>query len=346
MEPPERLGFGGGFPTSRVGVLAGPRRVVQGGLPNISLVVPVYNEEAAVPRFVERCAEVFAAAKFTYTIVFVDDGSLDSTPNLIDELANSRANVVAVHLSRNFGKEASLSAGLDFAVGDAVVPIDVDLQDPPEVVHEFVEHWLAGYDVVLGVREDRSSDAPLKRWSSRAFYQLMNRISDSPIPPDVGDFRLLDRRVVDVVRQIPDRSRFMKGLLSWAGFPTSRVRYVRPARSQGSSSWSPWRLWNFALDGVTGFSTVPLRMWTYVGFVIAAACLAYAVGITGLALAGGVQVSGYASLLVSVLFIGSVQLISIGLVGEYLARLMKESKGRPVYVVDRLAFQGEEDPWT
>jgi hypothetical protein len=219
---------------------------------------------------------------------------------------------------------------------DAVVPIDVDLQDPPSVVLQFLDRWRQGFDVVLGRRSDRSSDSRLKRLSANAFYRVINSISDTPVPSDVGDFRLMDRRVVQVILDLPERSRFMKGIFAWVGFSTTSVEYVRPPRAAGTSSWSPWRLWNLALDGITGFSSVPLRVWTYVGVLLAAACLAFSALVVALSLAGKVDVSGYASLIVAVLLVGSIQLISLGLLGEYMGRLMTESKRRPAYIVDEV----------
>ncbi len=272
----------------------------------------------------------------------MDDGSTDDTGNSLDLLARSRGDVTVIHLSRNFGKEAALSSALDYVDADAVVPIDVDLQDPPEVVLQFVDAWRQGSDVVLGRRSDRSSDSILKRWSAGGFYAVINAISDTRVPSDVGDFRLMDRRVVEVVRALPERNRFMKGLFAWVGFSTATVDYARSPRSAGGTSWSSWKLWNFALDGITGFSSVPLRVWTYLGLLIAAGCLAFSALIIVLQVTGNVTtISGYASLIVAVLFIGSIQLMSLGLVGEYIARLMAEAKRRPVYVVDDIV-QGDD----
>ena len=280
---------------------------------------------------------------FTPHYLFVDDGSTDDTGECLNQLSRSRGDVTVIHLSRNFGKEAALSSAFDY-VGvdaDAVVPIDVDLQDPPEVVLEFVEEWRKGSDVVLGRRSDRSSDGILKRWSAGAFYAVINSISDTPVPSGVGDFRLMDRRVVEVIRALPERNRFMKGLFAWVGFSTTTVDYVRSPRSAGGTSWSSWRLWNFALDGITGFSSVPLRVWTYLGVLIAAGCLAFSALVVVLQVTGNVNISGYASLIVAVLFVGSIQLMSLGLIGEYIARLMAEAKRRPVYVVDDVV-QGDD----
>lgn len=304
-------------------------------IPVVTLLIPVLDEVEAVPAFLAACETAFDGASFQVRYLFVDDGSSDGTGSLLDILARTRGDLEVIHLARNFGKEAALSAGLDHVDSDAVVPIDVDLQDPPDVVLRFVEAWRAGSDVVLGRRSDRSSDGRAKRWSARAFYSVINRISDTPVPHDVGDFRLMDRRVVTVMRHLPERNRFMKGLFAWVGFSPTTVDYSRAERSAGCSSWRPWKLWNFALDGITAFSSVPLRMWTYLGVLVAIGCLAFSTFIVLLQIAGRIHVSGYASLIVAVLFVGSIQLISLGLLGEYLARLLSEAKRRPLYVVDR-----------
>lgn len=319
---------------TRLGVSAPPPQP-RPPLPVITLLVPVLDEVNAIAVFIEACDGAFGGADFRVRFLFVDDGSTDGTAEVLDALGAARDDVDVLHLARNFGKEAALSAALDHVDSDAVVPIDVDLQDPPAVVTRFVAAWREGSDVVLGRRCDRSSDSRAKRWSAHAFYSVINRISESPVPHDVGDFRLMDRRVVTVMRQLPERNRFMKGLFAWVGFAPATVDYVRAERAAGCSSWRPWRLWNFALDGITAFSSVPLRVWTYVGVLIALACMAFSTFIVVLQLAGGIHVSGYASLIVAVLFVGSVQLISLGLLGEYLARVMSETKRRPLYVVDR-----------
>ncbi len=308
--------------------------------PTIALLVPVFNEAQAVGPFFEACDGAFTAADFIPHFLIINDGSTDSTRAVLDEVCQSRDDVTAIHLSRNFGKEAALSAAIDRVgtTADAVVPIDIDLQDPPEIVVEFVAMWRKGYDVVLGRRTDRSSDSRFKRWTAATFYGVINTISDTPVPSGVGDFRLMDRRVVEVVRALPERNRFMKGLFAWVGFTSTTVDYVRQARRDGTSSWNPWRLWNFALDGVTGFSSVPLRMWTYLGSLLAVGCLLFSAFIVALRLAGGIALGGYASLIVAVLFVGSVQLISLGLMGEYMARMMTEVKRRPVYVIDDVAL--------
>ncbi len=303
--------------------------------PLVSFVVPVFNEAPTVATFVESVGPVATAAGVRAEFVFVNDGSSDTTLAALFELQRRDRRVRIVNLSRNFGKEAALTAGLEASEGDVVVPIDVDLQDPPELLEPFLEKWRAGYDVVYGVRNDRGSDSFMKRWSARWFYRVFNAMAPTAIPANVGDFRLMDRRVVDAILAMEERSRFMKGLFAWVGFPSVGVPFDRPERSGGTSSWTPWRLWNFALDGITSFSTAPLRVWTYLGMLIASGCGVYAVIILTLALTGNVgDVPGYASLILVILFLGAMQLMSLGLIGEYLARVLTEAKKRPVFLVE------------
>ena len=338
--------MGGSSSGQRVGLgVRAPSAEPRSPHPVVVLLIPVFNEAASLQGFLEACDAVFTGAAASIRFLFVDDGSQDGTGAALDALAASRSDMTVIHLSRNFGKEAALSAGLDYADGDAVVPIDVDLQDPPGVVIQFIEQWRAGYDVVLGRRTDRSADSRFKRWTSQAFYRVVNAISDTPLPAGVGDFRLMDRRVIEVIKQVPERSRFMKGLFAWVGFRTAYVDYTRERRVAGTTSWGPWGLWNFALDGITSFSTFPLRIWTYLGAVIAAACIAFSALVVGLQVTGNVGISGYASLIVGVLFVGSVQLISLGLLGEYLARVTAETKHRPVYVIDQIHGESPTEAW-
>jgi polyisoprenyl-phosphate glycosyltransferase len=239
-----------------------------------------------------------------------------------------------VKLSRNFGKEAALTAGLRHASGDAVIPMDVDLQDPPEVIPDMVRRWLAGAKVVNARRADRSSDSRWKRWSARAFYNLINMASDERIPADVGDFRLLDRAAVDVINQLGEKARFNKGLFAWVGFRVDEVTYVREARDTGTSKWRVRGLWRLALDGITSTTTAPLRIWTYVGGVTALFAVGYAAVLIGRTLIFGADTPGYASLMVTVLMLGALNLISLGIMGEYVGRIAKEVRGRPIYVVE------------
>lgn len=300
----------------------------------ISLIVPCRDEAAAVDLFHRRvCAAIASIDGARFEFVWVNDGSRDGTLDRLRALVAEDPRVRVVDLSRNFGKEAAITAGLDAARGDAVIPIDADLQDPPELIPEMVARWRAGAEVVLARRADRRSDGWIKRTTASAFYRLQGRIGDIRIPDNVGDFRLMDRCVVDALKALPERCRFMKGIFAWVGFRTVTIDYVREPRSAGHSKFSGWRLWNFAIEGITGFSTVPLRVWTYVGSLIALAAFLYALYIVTRTLVHGIDVPGYASLLVFVLFLGGVQLIGIGVIGEYVGRIYLESKQRPLYVV-------------
>lgn len=303
----------------------------------ISLVVPCFNEGKSVAAFHAAVSEVARAMPhFDFEFLFVDDGSEDDTLQSLVWLRDQDSRVRVIELSRNFGKEAALSAGLDFAVGDAIIPMDADMQDPPALIPELVDVWVGGAEVVLARRADRRSDSFLKRVTARFFYRLHNRVSDIQIPENVGDFRLIDRVVVNALRRLPERQRFMKGLFAWVGFRTAVVDYVRPSRQLGQSKFSVLRLWSLAVEGITSFSAVPLKAWTYIGGIGAVSALCYAVFIALRTLILGVDVPGYASLFVAVLFLGSVQLVGIGVLGEYIGRIYMEAKGRPVYLVRQL----------
>ncbi len=311
------------------------------GRRTVSVVVPVYNEEQAIGPFLDELADVRERIAGTYggsidvEILFVNDGSRDATlARILEHQARDPA-IRAIDLSRNFGKEAALTAGLVEARGDAVVPLDVDLQDPPELIVEMIGRWLAGAMVVLARRADRSDEGAFKRSSARWFYTLHNRISDIRIPPDVGDFRLMDREVVEAVGQLPENRRFMKGIFAWVGFEPEYVDYKRRRRATGNSKFSGWRLWRFAVEGIAGFSEAPLVMWSYLGALISLMAIAYAIYVVVRTLIFGTDVPGYASLLVGVLFLGGIQLLSIGVLGEYVARVYSEVKRRPPYVVMR-----------
>jgi glycosyltransferase involved in cell wall biosynthesis len=304
------------------------------GHPLVSLVVPVFNEQAAIPVFLARVAAAVHLPGARLEVIFINDGSTDGTLAAILEIATARPDVKLVNLSRNFGKEAAMSAGLDHAEGDVVVLIDVDLQDPPELIVAFVEKWREGYDIAYGVRVSRRGDSRLKAATAGAFYTWFNRISDTPIPPNVGDFRLLDRRVVHALRALPERGRFMKGLFAWVGFPSVGVPFERPPRQIGVSTWNYWKLWNFAMEGMVSFSTAPLKIWTYVGGVLACCAVLYALIILIKVLVVGIDVPGYASLIVVLLTASALNLISLGMIGEYVGRLFVETKRRPVYIVE------------
>lgn len=301
--------------------------------PKLSLIVPVLNEEDAIDLFLDAIRPVMEQIGLSYEIIFIDDGSTDDTCVVIEARATSDARVCLLRLTRNFGKEAALTAGLDWSRGAAVIPMDVDLQDPPELIADFVKHWQGGYDIAYGQRVDRSSDGALKRMSAQAFYRIFNRLTRDRIEDNAGDFRLMDRRVVEATLLLRERNRFMKGLFAWVGFKAIAVPYSRPERAAGESKFSFWRLWNFALDGITSFSTVPLRIWTYLGMCVAGAAFAYMLYLIIRTLIFGADVPGYASLMVVMLMLGAVQLMSLGIIGEYLGRLYLEVKQRPIYLV-------------
>ncbi|EMD7610812.1 glycosyltransferase family 2 protein [Cronobacter sakazakii] len=299
----------------------------------ISLVVPVFNEEDTIPIFYKTVREYEPLKSFEVEIVFINDGSKDATESIINALAVSDHLVVPLSFTRNFGKEPALFAGLDHATGDAVIPIDVDLQDPIEVIPQLIERWRAGADVVLAKRTDRSTDGRLKRKSAEMFYKLHNKISNPQIEENVGDFRLMSREVVENIKQLPERNLFMKGVLSWVGGKTDVVEYVRAERVAGNTKFNGWKLWNLALEGITSFSTFPLRVWTYIGLFVSAMSFLYGGWMILDTLIFGNPVKGYPSVIVSVLFLGGVQLIGIGIMGEYVGRIYIETKKRPKYII-------------
>lgn len=306
----------------------------------LTLVVPVFNESETVSLFMECVKKVFDAFDWIgLDVVFVNDGSTDDTLERLLVLKNQYRNIRIVDLSRNFGKEAALTAGLKIASGHVVVPIDVDLQDPPELIIEMIQRWREGYDVVVGKRINRDSDSWAKRKSATLFYRIHNKISEPKIPENVGDFRLMDRSVIEALNELPESRRFMKGLFAWVGFRTTAVEYARPERIAGTTKFNGWRLWNFALEGITSFSTDPLRIWTYIGGVVASISFLFAIFMVLKILLYGVDVPGYASVVVAVTFLGGLQLVGIGVIGEYLGRSYIESKRRPVYLVRRVYGQ-------
>jgi glycosyltransferase involved in cell wall biosynthesis len=299
----------------------------------LSVVVPAYNEQEVLPEFHRRLAAVLDGLAVRAEIVYVNDGSSDSTWALLNTLRESDARVALVDLSRNFGKEIAMSAGLDHANGDAVVVIDADLQDPPELIPDMLRAWAEGFDVVLMRRKSRAQESWLKKATARAFYRAIGRMGTIDIPENVGDFRLLSRRAVAALRRFPERSRFMKGLFAWIGFPCREIEYDRDGRYAGETKWNYWRLWNFALEGITSFSVVPLKAASYVGFATALTAFAYGVYVIAKTLLYGDPVRGYPTLIVVVLFLGGLQLMALGIIGEYLARMFIEVKQRPLYLI-------------
>lgn len=296
--------------------------------------MPLYNEELGVDAFHSKLISVLDELPgFDFEIVCVDDGSTDGTLNKLIAIADADSRFHIIELSRNFGKEAALTSGIDFATGDAVIPIDADLQDPPDLMPQLIAEWTNGAEVVLARRTDRSTDSLLKRQSASLFYHLHNQLSPINIPANVGDYRLIDRIAIDALKQLPEQQRFMKGLFAWVGFKTSTIDYKRNARTHGRTKFSGWKLWNFALEGITSFSTAPLKLWTYIGGIGALFTFLYAIFIVTRTLIYGIDIPGYASLLVAVLFFGSLQLMSVGMLGEYIGRIYMETKKRPIYLV-------------
>ena len=308
----------------------------------LSLVIPVYNEVDAIGPFLQRIRAVLAPhPELQLELVFINDGSSDATLSCLLACQREDTRITVIDLSRNFGKEAALTAGLQAARGQVVVPLDVDLQDPPELIPAMVAKWREGYDMVLGHRVDRHADTWAKRSTAHWFYRLHNRLSQPRLPENVGDFRLMDRCVVEALLTLPESRRFMKGLFAWVGFRTTQIDYERAPRVAGTTKFNGWALWNFALEGVTSFSTTPLRIWTYLGLTVSLIAFTFAMLIVVRVLLYGVDVPGYASLMVAVSFLGGLQLIGIGVLGEYLGRTYLESKRRPVYLVRRIYRHGD-----
>ena len=312
-----------------------PSATRSGGHHSLSVVIPVYNEEPVLADFHGRLAAVLDKIPADAEIVYVNDGSRDGTLALLEELHRRDARVAVIDLSRNFGKEVAMSAGLDAANGDAVVVIDADLQDPPELIPDMIDAWRKGHDVVLMRRRSRMQESWLKKTTASLFYRAMGRIGTIQIPENVGDFRLLSRRAVEALRRLPERTRFMKGLFVWIGFPSTEIDYDRAGRHAGTTKWNYWRLWNFALEGITSFSVMPLKLASYVGLVTALFAFGYGVKVIVWTLLYGDPVAGYPTLIVVVLFLGGLQLMALGFIGEYLARMFIEVKQRPLYLVQR-----------
>ncbi len=302
--------------------------------PSITVVVPCYNEAAVLPAFHDRLRRTMDGIGLPWDVIYVDDGSHDATRAVIAALQRQDPHATILGLSRNFGKEAALTAGLDHASGDAVVVIDADLQDPPEIIADLVTVWQRGVDVVLARRRIRTGETWMKRKTAAAFYRLMRDIGQVSLPPDTGDFRLMSRRALDALGTLRERHRFMKGLFAWVGFPTETVLYDREPRHAGLSKWTYWKLWNLAIEGITSFTVLPLKIATYLGLLVAVLALLYGAMVTIRTLVAGSPVPGYPSLLVIILFLGGVQLITLGVMGEYLGRIFNETKQRPLYLVE------------
>lgn len=304
--------------------------------PLITLLIPCYNESSMITPFLEEMQSCLPQTDIRFEFLFVNDGSTDDTLDILKHKKKEGYAIRIIDLSRNFGKEASMTAGLIHAHGDAVIPIDCDLQDPPSLIAEMIKKWQLGYDVVLARRTSRKGDGFLKRFTAGLFYKFINRLSDHPIPEQVGDFRLMDRKVVDAINQLPERQRFMKGLFSWVGFKTTMITFERPHRHAGESKFSFWKLWNFALEGITSFTSFPLKLWSYVGGMIVLLAFIYAIWIITKTLYFGIDLPGYASIMTVILFLGGIQLISLGIIGEYIGRIYTETKQRPCFIIEEI----------
>ena len=303
-------------------------------MPQLTIVVPAYNESAVLRSFHQRLRKVLDELPLDCNVLYVDDGSRDDTWSIIASLVADDPRTGALKLSRNFGKEAALTAGLDAVVADAAVVIDADLQDPPELIPALVEQWRAGYDVVYATRSARAGESGLKRFTAAAFYRGMERLSDTTIPRDTGDFRLLSRRALDALGQLRERQRFMKGMFSWIGCRQTAVHYLREPRQAGATKWNYWRLAQLAIEGITSFSTAPLRLATWVGLASAGLAFVYGLWVLVHSLVYGDPVRGYPTLMLVILFLGGVQLLAPGVIGEYLGRSYAESKQRPLYFIE------------
>ena len=302
--------------------------------PLLSVVVPVFDEAQVLPLFHRRLAGAMQRLG-AWEVVYVDDGSQDETLRLLEALHAADPRVGVVSLSRNFGKEIATTAGLEHASGDAVIVIDADLQDPPEVIPELVAAWREGFDMVYAERRVRDGETWLKTSTAELFYRLMQHLGRVQLPRNAGDFRLMSRRAVDAVLQLREQHRFMKGLFAWVGFPAKAVPYDRAPRHAGRSKWNYWRLWNLAIEGITGFTVMPLKIATYVGLLVALLAVVYGAQVVVKTLLFGNPVAGYPSLMTVMLFLGGVQLVTLGVIGEYLGRVFNETKRRPLYLVER-----------
>ena len=312
--------------------------------PVFSVVIPMYNEAEIVGEMHRRLAAVMAELGATWEAIYVNDGSRDASLGVVGLLQHADSHIAVVNLSRNFGKEIATTAGLDHARGDAVIVIDADLQDPPEVIPRLVAAWRAGFDTVYAKRRLRDGDGWVKKATAAAFYRVMRNLGEVPLPENVGDFRLMSRRVVDAVQQMREQHRFMKGLFAWVGYPSTAVLYDRAPRAAGRTKWSLWKLWNLAIEGITGFSVGPLKLATYLGLAVALFAVVFGAQLILRTLIFGNPVAGYPSLMAVVLFLGGTQLVTLGIIGEYLGRVFNETKRRPLYLVERYTPSGVTVP--
>jgi polyisoprenyl-phosphate glycosyltransferase len=304
------------------------------GRPIFSVVVPAFNEAEGLADFHQRLVAAMEPLG-AWEAIYVDDGSDDTTRDMVEYLRRDDPRIALVSLSRNFGKEIATTAGLDHASGEAVIVIDADLQDPPEIIPELVAQWRLGFDMVCAKRRVRDGETLLKKLTSHVFYRLMRHAGRIKLPEDTGDFRLMSRRVVEAVGKLREQHRFMKGLFAWVGFPTTTVLYDRAPRCAGHSKWNYWKLWNLALEGITSFTVMPLKIATYLGLMVALLSGIYGAQVIVKTLLFGNSVAGYPSLMTVMLFLGGAQLMTLGVIGEYLGRIFNETKSRPLYLVER-----------
>lgn len=302
----------------------------------ISIITPCFNEENCVEIFHSEMVKVLNELNTNYEIIFINDGSTDNTLTKLLNLKVNDKNIKIINLSRNFGKESALTAGLDYAEGDVIIPIDSDLQHPPKLIKEFIKYYNEGYDVVLAKRTDRDNNNLLKNITTNSFYNLHNKISDVKVPKDVGDYRLITKKVLEAIKKMPENQRFMKGIFAFVGFKTKTINYIPNKRYSGASSFNGWKLWNFAIDGITSFSTIPLRVWLYLGLIIAFISFIYGSFIIIKTIIFGIDIPGYASMITISLFLGGIQLMGIGILGEYIGRIYFEAKRRPSYIIDEI----------
>jgi glycosyltransferase involved in cell wall biosynthesis len=304
--------------------------------PLVSIIVPVFNESSNIMEFYFRITHVMNQTGYGYEVVFINDGSKDDTLDKLHGICEKDHRIKIIDLSRNFGKEIALTAGLDNCRGDAVIPIDADLQDPPEVILELLAKWEEGYDVVYATRTKRDGESSMKKVTAHLFYRFIKRLTPISIPQDTGDFRIMSRKVVNALKELREQHRFMKGLFSWVGFRQTSISYRREPRYAGKTKFNYWKLWNFALEGITSFSFMPLQVATYLGFAISFFAMAFALYLFISTLLNGNPVPGYPSLMVAILFLGGVQLTTLGIIGEYIGRIYNESKGRPLYFIQNM----------
>ena len=316
---------------------------VKGVNVDVSIIVSMYNEEDSLDLFFNKINDVIEEnSKYNFEIICIDDGSVDSTYDKLVKYAKKDKKVKIIKFSRNFGKEYGMMAGFKFCNGKCAIPIDVDLQDPPSLISKFIKKWEEGYDMVYGIRIDRKSDTLLKRLTAKMFYKIYNLLTKSPIPYNAGDYRLIDKKIINAILSLNEKNIFMKGIFGWTGFKSVGIEYVREKRSAGISKWNYWKLWNFALDGITASTTFPLRVWSYLGGILSLSGMLYAFYIILRTVIKGVDVPGYASLLVFILLLGGIQMIILGILGEYIGRIFIEVKNRPIYIVENKVNFDEE----